>query len=603
MLEKGVTAMAHIDGILTYIHALGSAFLSDDYDNEYQALMDFSNHYEGFNPIIVLKEKFNLTQTEISLVCLWMSSSNGETDYIQTFTLACLKQLDSASGFSYLIDRNEVGVHLLNVVEEFINGNLPTMPHYATLSFVSDQSLFHSKQLLGDLKKTYQTASIVNLVGELGSGKRFLLSTLAQELTVPYLELDANDYRPFDDKLLIVTSMIYQPVICITNYTNQSKQILHMLDFSTLFFTSNEVKHEFGFIDKPFLVREVQPSVSESTQLMQFLLSHIPFEEDVTFYEIQASYKLTLLEIVRLKNKLLAEQIISDAMISKKQLIHTIYTLNDNAMSELAKKFETDKTFSDLMLPEVQKQQLVEICEFSKVKEKVFDDYGFSSKVSYGKGMSVLFYGASGTGKTFAATILANEIGLELFRVDISRLISKYIGETQKNIDNVFTKAEKCKCILFFDEADALFSKRSDVSDSQDKHANAEVSYLLQRTESYEGITILATNLLQNFDEAFRRRINYMIQFPFPDKTLRKLIWETVFPKIAPLDCIDFDLLANEFELSGAGIKNSALHAGFLAASDHDVNSKITIQHIIQGIKNEYTKVGKVLTNQQLYIG
>ena len=223
--------------------------------------------------------------------------------------------------------------------------------------------------------------------------------------------------------------------------------------------------------------------------------------------------------------------------------------------------------------------------------------WGFRNKFTYGNGMSVLFYGAPGTGKTMAAQVLANELGMPLYRVDLSQLISKYIGETQKNIGRIFDEAEKCDCILLFDEADAIFTKRSDVSDAQDRYSNAETAYLLQRIEAYAGVSILATNLLQNFDEAFRRRISYMVHFPMPDVNLRKELWESIFPKETPIGLdVDVLTLAQALELSGASIKNAALHgASYAKAEGRDVG----MRHILDGIRNEYGKQGKSFNSIQ----
>ena len=181
--------------------------------------------------------------------------------------------------------------------------------------------------------------------------------------------------------------------------------------------------------------------------------------------------------------------------------------------------------------------------------------------------------------------------------MDLSQLISKYIGETQKNIGKIFDEAEKCDCILLFDEADAIFTKRSDVSDAQDRYSNAETAYLLQRIEAYAGVSILATNLLQNFDEAFRRRISYMVHFPMPDVTLRKELWETIFPKETPISMeVDPLMLAQAFELSGASIKNAALHGALLASAE---GSDVRMCHILDGIRNEYGKQGKSFSSTQ----
>ena len=179
----------------------------------------------------------------------------------------------------------------------------------------------------------------------------------------------------------------------------------------------------------------------------------------------------------------------------------------------------------------------------------------------------------------------------------MSQLISKYIGETQKNIGRIFEEADRQDCILLFDEADAVFTKRSDVSDAQDRYSNAETAYLLQRIEQYGGICILATNLLQNFDDAFRRRISYMVHFPLPDAGLRKELWESIFPEETPLgDDLDPGLLAGAFELSGASIKNAALHGALLAASRGEA---VQMCHVMSGIRNEYGKQGKNFSTAQ----
>ena len=196
-----------------------------------------------------------------------------------------------------------------------------------------------------------------------------------------------------------------------------------------------------------------------------------------------------------------------------------------------------------------------------------------------------------------AAQVLAHELGMPLYRVDLSQLISKYIGETQKNIGKIFDEAEKCDCILLFDEADAIFTKRSDVSDAQDRYSNAETAYLLQRIEAYAGVSILATNLLQNFDEAFRRRISYMVHFPMPDVNLRRELWETIFPKETPISKeVDALMLAQAFELSGASIKNAALHGALLANAE---GGDVRMCHILDGIRNEYGKQGKSFSSTQ----
>lgn len=260
---------------------------------------------------------------------------------------------------------------------------------------------------------------------------------------------------------------------------------------------------------------------------------------------------------------------------------------------------ESTGSLRDIVLPAELTRQLTELCAFAKMRGTVYNSWGFGEKIPWGRGISALFYGAPGTGKTMAATVLAGEVNLPLMRVDISQLTSKYIGETQKNIGLIFDQAAKSDCILFFDEADAIFAKRTESNDSQDKYANAETAYLLQRMEGYDGICILATNLLQNFDEAFRRRIGYMLHFPLPDASLREKIWRSIFPSQAPVENLDFSLLAQQLELSGASIKNCAVHAAYLAAIG---GGKITMATIFAGAKNEYQKQGKNLSPQLLQL-
>lgn len=261
-----------------------------------------------------------------------------------------------------------------------------------------------------------------------------------------------------------------------------------------------------------------------------------------------------------------------------------------SSLSRTAQRLYVNKHLEDLVLPPAQKKQLENLCAFARVQDTVWKRWGFEQKIPYGRGITALFYGSSGTGKTLAAGVVANELGLELYRVDLAQLISKYIGETQKNIGCVFDDAQNADCILFFDEADALFSRRGDAQDAQDRYANAEIAYLLQRTEQYDGIILLATNLFQNFDEAFKRRIDFMIHFPKPEEAMREELWRGIFPPQAPVSDLDFSLLAHYLELSGSSIRACALHAARLAAAE---GGKIDMARIIQATREEYQKLGK----------
>ncbi|BBD61868.1 ATPase central domain-containing protein [Nostoc sp. HK-01] len=265
-------------------------------------------------------------------------------------------------------------------------------------------------------------------------------------------------------------------------------------------------------------------------------------------------------------------------------------------LDELAQPMETSATWDDLVLPEAQRQVLRDITAHVRQRTKVYEKWGFGNKGGRGLGISALFAGASGTGKTMAAEVIAHELRLDLYRIDLSQVVSKYIGETEKNLRRVFDAAEAGGAILLFDEADALFGKRSEVKDSHDRHANIEVGYLLQRMESYRGLAILTTNLKASLDQAFLRRIRFVVQFPFPDITQRTEIWQRVFPRQTPTQDLDASKLA-KLNVSGGNIRNIALNAAFLAADSGDA---VEMKHILQAAKSEYTKLERQLTDAEV---
>jgi SpoVK/Ycf46/Vps4 family AAA+-type ATPase len=217
---------------------------------------------------------------------------------------------------------------------------------------------------------------------------------------------------------------------------------------------------------------------------------------------------------------------------------------------------------------------------------------GFERRIAYGKGLKALFAGASGTGKTMTAGVMARELGLDLYKIDLSAVVSKYIGETEKNLDRIFRAANCSNAILFFDEADALFGKRSETKDAHDRYANIEVAYLLQKVEDYEGVVILASNLSKNIDEAFSRRMHYVVEFPLPDESHRERLWRGMFPPEVPLaKDIDFPFLAQQFSLAGGDIRNVALDAAFLAAQDGKV---ITMKQLVRAMARQMMKQGRI---------
>ncbi|MEH2073472.1 MAG: ATP-binding protein [Nostoc sp.] len=265
-------------------------------------------------------------------------------------------------------------------------------------------------------------------------------------------------------------------------------------------------------------------------------------------------------------------------------------------LDELAQRIEPSGDWEDLVLPEAQKQVLRDIAAHVRQRSTVYNNWGFAAKSARGLGISALFAGASGTGKTLGAEVLAQKLRLDLYRIDLSSVVSKYIGETEKNLRRVFDAAEQGGVILLFDEADALFGKRSEVKDARDRYANIEVSYLLQRMESYPGLAVLTTNLKSAIDTAFLRRIRFVVQFPFPDTTQRAEIWRRVFPADTPTADLDALQLAR-LNVAGGNIRNIALNAAFLAA---DAGEAVQMKHVLRAAQTEYSKLEKPLTDAEV---
>lgn len=265
-------------------------------------------------------------------------------------------------------------------------------------------------------------------------------------------------------------------------------------------------------------------------------------------------------------------------------------------LDDLAQRIDSVANWEDLVLPESQLQVIRDVALQVKQRAKVYDEWGFGGKSKRGLGISALFAGVSGTGKTMAAEVLAGELKLDLYRIDLSAVISKYIGETEKNLGRVFDAAELGGVILLFDEADALFGKRTEVKDSNDRHSNVEVSYLLQRMESYRGLSVLTTNLKSSLDQAFMRRIRFIVQFPFPDSTQRAEIWRRIFPKKTPVENLDYQKLG-QLNVAGGNIRSIAMNAAFLAA---DANDAVTMNYMLQAAKSECIKLERTLTDTEV---
>ncbi|HKE97527.1 MAG TPA: ATP-binding protein [Actinomycetes bacterium] len=284
--------------------------------------------------------------------------------------------------------------------------------------------------------------------------------------------------------------------------------------------------------------------------------------------------------------------------ITRADLLAACRLQSNRKLAELAQKITPRYGWDDLVLPPDRMEQLGEIHDQVRYRAVVYGTWGFDRKLALGKGLNVLFAGPPGTGKTMAADVLAGALGLDLYKIDLSSVVSKYIGETEKNLARIFAEAATSNAILFFDEADALFGKRTQVRDAHDRYANVEISYLLQRMEEYEGVVVLATNLRKNMDDAFVRRLHATVEFPVPGVADRRRIWERIWPAETPrAPDLDLGLLARQVEVAGGNIRNIAVAGAFLAAADGGV---VTMAHLLRATQREYQKMGKVLTSGEL---
>lgn len=355
----------------------------------------------------------------------------------------------------------------------------------------------------------------------------------------------------------------------------------------------SEIRNALGI---PLLGFEIPyPSIEEREQIWRTKLGvSEETENDEWISRLSVSFCFTPGQIESaVRNALRAQPRNSTAThAGPDELFRNCREESNQTLLNFATKIVPRYRWTDIVLPADTQTQLEEICNCVRSRGLVFESWGFGRKFSLGRGLNVLFAGDSGTGKTMSAEIIAGDLQLDLFKIDLSCIVSKYVGETERNLSKIFNEAQTSNSILFFDEADALFGKRSEVKDAHDRYANIEINYLLQKMDDYEGIVILATNLRSNLDAAFTRRLNYVVEFPFPDEFYRETIWRKVFPQLTPLcDDIDFEFLAKRFKLAGGNIKNIALNGAFLASRN---GGRVTMEHLIHATRREFQKMGRL---------
>ena len=442
------------------------------------------------------------------------------------------------------------------------------------------------------------------LQGEPGSGRLFLLRHVCKAARRNLLLVSWRSLtdQPWPDVLHILASelCLQRALCCLTDFP-QTPDPAHLRQLKLELFAVAPVL--FFRLDADVALPEEQMrrlwlgELDSAASRCLWEGGALPLKEKTAAVQLAGKYHFLPGRIVKTLD-VCAERcrLSGERKISLEQVERVCLEGTGDHMGDGASRLDTGYTMEDLILPAEEKQQIQEGMDHIRYRYQVYEQWGFKHKLRYGQGLSMLFEGPPGTGKTMAASIIGNELGLPVFQVDLSRVMSKYIGETEKSLGRMFDLAEKSNAILFFDETDALFGKRSEIKDSHDKYANVETSYLLQKMEEYRGVVIMTTNLLSNIDAAFLRRISYIIHFPFPDGDQRRLLWRTAFPAQAPLDeDVDLEFLAKTFEMSGAMIKNSAVSAAFLAAAGE---RSIAMRDVLYAVQKQFLKYGKRLSAQ-----
>lgn len=447
---------------------------------------------------------------------------------------------------------------------------------------------------------------ITLLCGPDGSGKRRTLECLAQEKTARFLlvEIDPLLSAHTPESLLpdlILPVLLDGYLLAFENIDADFHRLqgtVHRLlsllapDRPGIFLLFDELRG--SICGEGYLVTRIDYPYPDHEQSLCFWRSFsqgLLLDDGIRFETLCAKYRLTPGQIQTALRSAAAQADAQGAAIDSAGISRAVLLNHSSRLCELADAITPAYTWDDLVLDDATAEMLRCVCSRIQYRYKVENEWRFHTQSSYGNGLSVLLFGPSGTGKTMSAQVIANELLLPLYRVDVSQLISKYIGETAKNLDAIFTEAKASNVILFFDEADSLFSSRTEVKTSNDRYANTDVSYLLQRIEDYSGISILATNLAHNFDEAFRRRIRFIINIPLPDPRQRLQIWQKAFGFGASLDPqVDLKLLADQLEISGSVIKSAAEQAAYFAAAE---NAGIDMRRIVRALRMELAKLGK----------
>lgn len=460
----------------------------------------------------------------------------------------------------------------------------------------------------------------IRLQGSALSGKKSLLHKLAQDMNRKLLVIRLDELKKLSSTQfdavtaeLRTECFLERPIVYLkdacdkkriektADYVSIRELLRDMLRENEMVFCSMS-EEEAKQMEIPFADIAIGDDISLQNAVWHGVMGEYPDVRLDCADHLASKYTLTPGMIRRvIEQSELYRKMEGCECIERKHLERAVFSAGSIDFEGLATRIPAVFGWEDIELKESMKKTLELAIKRVNLKYQVGERCGLNKKLAYGKGVTILLYGKPGTGKTMCAQVLAKELGMELYRVDISQLVSKYIGETEKNLAKVFNEAKKGNIILFFDEADAIFSQRTAVNGTNDKYANAEVSFLLQKMEEYPGVAILATNLVKNFDPAVMRRLTYSINFEFPDKETILKLWKTILPEHVKLDpSINLDVFAENLELSGSNVKSILYNAAYMAASEDVDEIVITPEHLIPAIQMEYEKLGEFLNRSSL---
>lgn len=462
-----------------------------------------------------------------------------------------------------------------------------------------------------------QGVRIFSWMGDEGSGRKFFIKKFCKKRGLQAIAVNCKKLFAYDlafvEKALWAVSrecIFTDACCCMTGleYREEEKaKYINFLDLAVsrlrehdilLFLMSREKLPLKSVTNLDVTELELPtPTTQEREECWQYFARSYELAEDVSLPEMAAKFLFTPGKIRSALYQAKSYAVMAkEQKISRARLFEGCNNQMSSELTQKATKVKANFGFEDIVMNDSQRETLQHAIDQMNFKKRVYDNWNYTKKYPYGRGLSILLFGAPGTGKSMCAQVIAHELHLELYRVDLSKVIDKYVGETEKSISMIFREAKKCNVVLFFDECDTLFAKRSDDGGSNQASNNNKTALLLQEVEAYDGVSVLATNYKHNIDPAFFRRMKYIVEFQFPDSDTREMLWKTTIPKGTPLaDDVDIRFLAQRFEFVGGNIKNCILNAAFLAAADGD-GDKVHMRHYLQAVKYEFVKTGKVFT-------